>query len=1416
MNFNNYIGYYTQTETFKEGFGTAGTWPSNSSDDLSGFNVYSDGAIRSIIKNVTFSVKYRMNSTKKGVYIADMASDDGNRLYVDGNLVFSDWTAHAQKTWSRVLFSLTGASALNFEYYENTGGNIVGLNNLVKVFSNNLTTNTNQEFCKGSTGTPISGDVYGTLPAGISLSGTGYQWTYSTTPSGARTNIAGATADTFTPNSLGSPFDIPGTYYIYRNSILSSTNNNASPGPYNCTHESNPATLVVNPFLPVSVSISPSANPVCTGTSVTFTATPTNGGSSPVYQWKVNGIDVGTNSPVYSYVPGADVVSCELTSNVTPCAITNPATASLIMELVDPNLPISVSIAVSDNPVCSGSNVTYTATPINGGSAPVYQWKVNGINVGTTSSTFSYTPLDNDVVTTVLTSDASQCAIGSPASSNSITMSVFTSFTIGLNSAVGSNAQTLCQNTPISSISYTTTGATGANFSGLPTGVTGSWSGNVVTISGTPIVSGTYNYTVTLTGAYYCVITATGSITVTSLPSPPTSSGTNPICIGSTSTFVASGAVVGNKYVWYAVASGGTPLKTSTSNTDNTYVTPSLGATTSYWVSIQNATGCESARTQVTATFPASSPDDQSIAGTDTWIGHMYDGKNFDAYFGNFTQVETFNYAFGGNTTCLSLSSSLGARSIYTETFSVKYRMNSTKRGFYVVDLGSDDGSRLTVNGNLIYNNWIDQGFSTRPRVLMSLTGSSSLLYEYYENGGGNQVVFQNLTKVLDNNLTTGTTQSICVGAIGNSISGDAYGTLPTGITLSGTGYQWTYSTTAGGARTNIAGATGATFTPNTSSAPFNVAGTYYVYRNAILSSSNNVLPATYVATNESNASVITIANCVNYWVGSTDTDWAKASNWYANYVPTTGQNIEFATVANSGVEVQRDLTLDTDRTIGELVNMTNKSLIIPALKALTVNNTITTDGNPNRIYIQSSPSAANGSLIFHNAPNAPVAATVEMYTVSSWNLASTVVGGKYKWQFMSIPVRTINTNPTFSGGYIRRWNEPTSKWIQLQNDDYVNSFYGHEIVFPAAKTLFFSGELENRDLTISLDSAATGTFAGQYIFGNPYTAAIDITKLNFGSKTQAVVYFYNTGSSNDWLNSGGSGENPGQYLSVPKNLAGIGGLPRQIPSMQGFLIKVLNKSADATFEIPYSSVVTKNTTQQRSPLQDGESSTTPVYTVINIKGTRFADRLWIYSDPNCTNGYDNGWDGKKMFGSSLSPQLYAIGTDGEYQVNSVDDINETELGFNAGEDTDYSISFTHTNFESRYNSLYLMDLETQKTIDISQTGTEYSFSATPYASPIKRFRIITNPSIITDRPNAPSETSTKLSVFSSQKTVLVQNSSSFGGELTLTDMNGRIVQKSQFNANEISTINTQLPAGAYAAKVVAGNLVLINTIILR
>lgn len=176
----------------------------------------------------------------------------------------------------------------------------------------------------------------------------------------------------------------------------------------------------------VSIAITSGTNPSCSG-SVTYTATPTNGGSAPVYQWKVNGANVGTNSPTFSSttIANGNVVSCEMISNA-PGVTNNPAISNSITMVVSSPVTPSVSIAITagTNPSASGASVTFTATPTNGGASPAYQWRVNGVNVGTNSPTYTTTTLTNgQIVTCVITSNAA-CASPVTATSNSITMTI--------------------------------------------------------------------------------------------------------------------------------------------------------------------------------------------------------------------------------------------------------------------------------------------------------------------------------------------------------------------------------------------------------------------------------------------------------------------------------------------------------------------------------------------------------------------------------------------------------------------------------------------------------------------------------------------------------------------------------------------------------------------------------------------------------------------------------------------------------------------------------------------------------------------------------------------------------------------------------------------------------------------------------
>ena len=141
----------------------------------------------------------------------------------------------------------------------------------------------------------------------------------------------------------------------------------------------------------------------------------------------------------------------------------------------------------------------------------------------TASGTFNYT------VTTTGTCSPAAVATG--------TITVNPAASISFSSAVGTDAQTLCINAPITDITYLIGGGgADASASGLPTGVTGSFSGNTFTITGTPTVAGTFTYTVTTTGT--CAQTsAIGTITVQEQTIVLTSGSASPtLCVGSTLT----------------------------------------------------------------------------------------------------------------------------------------------------------------------------------------------------------------------------------------------------------------------------------------------------------------------------------------------------------------------------------------------------------------------------------------------------------------------------------------------------------------------------------------------------------------------------------------------------------------------------------------------------------------------------------------------------------------------------------------------------------------------------------------------------------------------------------------------------------------------------------------------------------------
>lgn len=420
-----------------------------------------------------------------------------------------------------------------------------------------------------------------------------------------------------------------------------------------CTSRDTVVITVAQPAI-ASVTINTPSNNICIGSNASFTAVALNGGATPSYQWKVNGINAGTNNAIFTTgsLQNNDLITVGMTSSLT-CVLPANATSNTITMVVtlvpvanagnnvnicggsstqltgsggntylwspstglnNANIPnpvaspastttyvltvsngsctstdmVVVTVAQPVTPtvtintpninICTGSSVTFTSTPANGGNNPSYQWKVNGINAGTNSLTFSSSTLNNgDQITCVLTSNAN-CVTGNNIISNVITMAV--------SSAIIPAVTILSSNTNICSNTLATFTANPTNAGANPTyqwKVNGINAGTNSTTFSTGSLQNNDQVTVVLTSSLACSspANATSNTLIMSVTPAPVSNAGNDvsICAGNSTQLVGSG---GATYLW----SPATGL--SNANIANPVATPA--STTAYILTVLNGT----------------------------------------------------------------------------------------------------------------------------------------------------------------------------------------------------------------------------------------------------------------------------------------------------------------------------------------------------------------------------------------------------------------------------------------------------------------------------------------------------------------------------------------------------------------------------------------------------------------------------------------------------------------------------------------------------------------------------------------------------------------------------------------------------------------------------------------------------------
>ena len=253
---------------------------------------------------------------------------------------------------------------------------------------------------------------------------------------------------------------------------------------------------------------------------------------------------------------------------------------------ITPIVTPSVTIAASSTSICLGSSATFTATPVNPGTAPTYQWLLNGTAIpGATALTYTTNTLSNgDKITFTMVSNA-PCATVTNVTSNEITMTV-TSVTPAV--SITATTTTICAGF---SITFTATPVNGGSAPAYQWQINGTdVSGATSSTFTTTTLNNGDKVTVVLTSNAACTTTpfATSNqipVVVNPLPVVVITDPAGvcaPATVNITVPAVTAGSDAGLTFTYFIDAAATTPLSNPAA----------VGVTGTYYIKGTTAAGC--------------------------------------------------------------------------------------------------------------------------------------------------------------------------------------------------------------------------------------------------------------------------------------------------------------------------------------------------------------------------------------------------------------------------------------------------------------------------------------------------------------------------------------------------------------------------------------------------------------------------------------------------------------------------------------------------------------------------------------------------------------------------------------------------------------------------------------------------------
>ena len=549
-------------------------------------------------------------------------------------------------------------------------------------------------------------------------------------------------------------------------------------------------------------------------------------------------------------------------------------------------------------------------------------------------------------------------------------------------------------------------------------------------------------------------------------------------------------------------------------------------------------------------------------------------------------------------------------------------------------------------------------------------------------------------------------------------------------------------------------------------------------------------------------------------FVSVKDGQWSSPSTWNKSVAPKAYDNVR--------IEHQVSITTPADAfsltmAQGASLNITSTGGLNIHAGGYTTNNTsadITLD------YLQS------GSAYLRISPEWKGARPQVKVRYQTRSTLDTGANKDATWQYIGAP----GANCQFTVDYITwlyQWSEPQN-WLQQSGTLTLSPFAGYAITQYGQPTYELMAEAITADRTITLTNTPSG-MNGDNLFANSYMAPIDAKNFtpedfsDYGTGREDIektFYVFNSGSWNQWNQYdslgntiGGNGSTtPGQYCAIPalsskylNNKYDI----TTIPPMQG--VYVIANSNNAAIYLNYDKHVWRAASTTDLPTNMNEAMRSPqrmqaeqqmeqddfrrLRLQVNSANSG-ADRMYIIQTSETTGDYDNGYDAPNQMAEGLA-NIYTTEHFGKMEVSCSNHIDSTYIGFQAGADSQYTLSVSSL----IGNGLYLKDLSNDSTFLLTE-GQQYQFVASPLSTNDMRFQVLLSP-ILNDDTNNNEGTTTDLSQLTSADIWFADNqlyisNAPANSTIALYHINGQLIVSSCIQQSTHTISLDHLQQGVY------------------